>query len=328
MTTMKLLLNSTISTDNARFMCTDIKDFYLNTEMERYEYMWVPTNMLDKTVLDKYKLQDLIVHGRVLVEIRKGMYGLPQAGLLANKLLTERLALTGYKPTKHTPGLWKHTTRPILFSLVVDDFGIKYVGKHNIDHLLNALQEKYVITNDWKGKLYCEITLKWDYEQGTVDLSMPGYIERALHKFQHPKPARPEHSPHAWTAPVYGAKTQFAAPPDDSPPLDKAGTHRIQQAVGTALYYSRAVDPTALVAIGTISAEQSMATEATQDQVARLLDYFATHPDATIRYHRSGMVLYLHTDASYLSEKKARSRMGGHFYLSSMPADPARRPIR
>jgi hypothetical protein len=61
--------------------------------------------------------------------------------------------------------------------------------------------------------------------------------------------------------------------------------------------------------------------------VTRLLDYFATHPNATIRYHRSGTVLYFHTDASYLSERKARSRLGELFFLSSMPADHQRQPL-
>jgi hypothetical protein len=176
--------------------------------------------------------------------------------------------------------------RPVTFCLVVDDFAIKYVGKEHVDHLLEALQQEYTITSDWKGELYCGISLKWDYQNGTVDLSMPGYIERALHKFQHPKPYRPEHAPYSWNAPVYGKKTQLAAPEDDSPQLDKEGKLRIQGVIGTTLYYARAIDMTALAAIGSISAEQSETTEITKQKVARLLDYFATHPNATIRYHR------------------------------------------
>jgi hypothetical protein len=83
LTTVKLHLNSVISTANARMMCTDVKDFYLNTEMERYEYMWIPITLLDQEIIDAYDLKALIVNGRVLVEIQKGMYGLPQAGRLA-----------------------------------------------------------------------------------------------------------------------------------------------------------------------------------------------------------------------------------------------------
>ena len=81
----------------------------------------------------------LVHNGWVYIEIRKGMYGSPQAGILANKLLTTRLHEYGYEPSRDTPGFWKHRWRPISFSLVVDDFGVKYVGRHNIDHLLGAL---------------------------------------------------------------------------------------------------------------------------------------------------------------------------------------------
>jgi hypothetical protein len=68
------------------------------------------------------------------------VYGLPQAGILAHKLLVKRLAPHGYAPTNHTPGLWTHKTRPILLSLVVDDFGVKYVGKEHADNLIATLK--------------------------------------------------------------------------------------------------------------------------------------------------------------------------------------------
>jgi hypothetical protein len=48
-----------------------------------------------------------------------------------------------------------------------------------------------------------------------------------------------------------------------------------------------------------------------------MMDYFATHPDATIRYHASDMILHIHSDASYLSISNARSRLGGLFFLGN-----------
>ena len=56
--------------------------------------------------------------------------------------------------------------------------------------------------------------------------------------------------------------------------------------------------------------------------VQQVLDYAAAHPHAIITYHASNMVLAGHSDASYLSETKARSRAGGHFFMSSDTADP------
>jgi hypothetical protein len=86
-------------------------------------------------IVNKYNLDALAVDGWVYIEIRKGMYGLKQAGLLANQLLQTRLAPFGYYPVHHTPGLWLHKTRPISFSLVVDNFAVKYVVKQHTYHL-------------------------------------------------------------------------------------------------------------------------------------------------------------------------------------------------
>ncbi len=83
-----------------------------------------------------------------------------------------------------------------------------------------------------------------------------------------------------------------------------------------------------LVALNAISASQSKATENTAAAIVHLLDYAATHPDAILRYQRSDMVLHIHSDASYLSAPEARSRAGGHHFLSSRPADPTKAPSR
>jgi hypothetical protein len=99
-------------------------------------------------IIQKYSLNDLAVDGWVYIEIRKGMYGLKQAGLLANQLLQTRLAPFGYYPARHTPGLWLHRNRPISFTLV-DDFAVKSIGNHHAEHLRNALLRTYELTIDW-----------------------------------------------------------------------------------------------------------------------------------------------------------------------------------
>jgi hypothetical protein len=202
MTTAKILFNSVISIPDARFMCTDVEDFYLNTPMARYEYMRLPIRILPQEIIEQYQLLPLVHDGWVYVEIRKGMYGLPQAGIIANQRLEKHLAKYGYKPTYLTPGLWRHESRPITFSLVVDDFGVKCVGDQHARHLIKALEDLYTVSSDWTGSLYCGLTLNWDYTNRTVDLSMPNYVAMALHKFQHPPPSRRQHAPHQWTRPV------------------------------------------------------------------------------------------------------------------------------
>jgi hypothetical protein len=89
LTTAKLLFNSTISTPQARVMCLDVKNFYLNTPMQRYEYMRLPLIIIPDEIIEAYNLKAIARDGWVHIEIRKGMYGLPQAGILANKLLQE-----------------------------------------------------------------------------------------------------------------------------------------------------------------------------------------------------------------------------------------------
>jgi hypothetical protein len=100
-------------------------------------------------------------------------------------------------------------TRPISLLLVVDDFGVKYVGREHAEHLMTCIKNNYNISSDWNGTAYFSLPLDWDYKNHTFSLSMPGYIKSVIHKYQHPAPARPEHVPHTWNPPMYGANMQF-----------------------------------------------------------------------------------------------------------------------
>ena len=108
----------------------------------------MPVDLIPPEFMDLYELHDKVKNGYVYMEIQRGMYGLPQSGILANKLLKERLAKDGYYEVKHTPDLFRHETRPIWFTLVVNDFGVKYVGKENANHLMNVLRKYYEAAED------------------------------------------------------------------------------------------------------------------------------------------------------------------------------------
>jgi hypothetical protein len=245
------------------------------------------------------------------------MYGLKQAGLLANQLLQTHLAPFGYYPARHTPGLWLHRTQPISFTLVVDDFAVKYVGKHHAEHLRNALLRSYELTMDWTETVYSGMTLKWDYKSRTCNISMPGYVSNMLSKFQHYDPKHPQHTPSRYVTPVYGAKTQYATK-DETPPLTAQQCLTIQKVTGSVLYYARAVDPTVLMPLNNIAMEQTKDTEKTQVTTMQLLDYLVTHLDDTIRYHASDMILHIHSDASYLSVSNALSQIKCLFFLGNI----------
>jgi hypothetical protein len=79
------------------------------------------------------------------------MYGLPQAGIIAQELLKEQLKKAGYTQSKFTLGYWKHEWRPISFTLIVDNFGVKYIGKEHVMHLIRVLKEHYEVEEDWEG---------------------------------------------------------------------------------------------------------------------------------------------------------------------------------
>jgi hypothetical protein len=187
--------------------CVEIsKIFNLGTHpIECYEYMRLPIALIPTEIIEAYNLLPLVHNGHIYVEIRRGMYGLPQAGILANQLLTERLEPHRYYQCCHTPGLWRHKWRPIMFSLVVDDSEVKYEDKEHADRLIASVEKHYMFYKDWDGQLYCGIQIKWDYLNRTIDLSMPGYIVAMLHKYQHPANSWPQHAPYKWNEPIYGA---------------------------------------------------------------------------------------------------------------------------
>jgi hypothetical protein len=81
-----------------------------------------------------------------------------------------------------------------------------------------------------------------------------------------------------------------------------------------------------LVALGSLASAQTKGTEATAQAVTQLLNYCATHPDAVLQYRKSDMHLWTHSDASYLSESEARSRVASFFYLSDKPDDVTAAP--
>ena len=106
-------------------------------------------------------------------------------------------------------------------------------------------------------------------------------------------------------------------------PLTAAQKLEVQQFVGVFRHYASAIDTTMLAAISSIATNMSTATaKDLHFRMKQFLDYAATHPNAKIRYTASAMKLWIHSDASYLSEPKARSRAGGFYYLSDAPKCP------
>jgi hypothetical protein len=194
-------------------------------------------------------------------------------------------------------------------------FGINYHTIDDANHLLDCLRSQYVITTDWKGSKYIGITINHDSSKKTIELSMPGYVEKALERFQVPIPHHAVRAPTLYIPPSYGSKKTQATYVDTSPAISIAEKKRLQEIIGVLLYYARAVDPTILYPVNKLSSLQSKPTQDVATAADRLLQYLHTYPSALIVYHPSDMTLHIHSDASYLSESESRSRGAACYFL-------------
>ena len=160
---VKLLFNIIMSTKGANIMTADIKNFYLMTPLKRWEYVKLNLSDIPAEVIKEYNLTEKATKdGSIYVEVRSGMYGLPQVGLFAQEQLGESLEEHGHYQSKMVSGLWHHSTRPVTFTLIVDDFGVKCTNEEDAQHLMSVLKQHYDITEDLKGERYIGMHLRWD----------------------------------------------------------------------------------------------------------------------------------------------------------------------
>ena len=101
----------------------------------------MPISIFPQHIIEEYNLPEKVYKGCVWIKIRRSIYGLTQSGKLANEYLRRKIAPHGYYEVKHTPGLRKNISRPIKFTLVVDDFGVKYTRRKDAEHLLGLLEK-------------------------------------------------------------------------------------------------------------------------------------------------------------------------------------------
>jgi hypothetical protein len=146
---------------------------------------------------------------------------------------------------------------------------------------------------------------------------MPGYVDKALRQFNHERPSKRQDAPYPHTPPKYGAKKQYASEGDKSPLLDADGAKFIQRVIGKFLYLGRAVDTTLPMPLSALGTQQAKPREGTMAHTRQFLDYVGSQEEAILTYSASDMILAAHSDASYLSEPEARSRAGGHIFLSN-----------
>ena len=209
---VKCLINRTISTPGAKAACIDMKDFYLNNPLPSPEYVRFSVDTIPPETWEQDNLEAFMEDRWVYAQVDKRLHGLPQAGRVASDHLIPHLTAARYKEAGRTPGLFCHTTNGTILVLVIDGFLVHYTSDTALQHLTSILKDHYTITIDAQATKFCVMTLEWNYGEGHVTLSMPGYVEKALQRFTHPTPTKPQHAPHPWTPPDYGARVQYAEP--------------------------------------------------------------------------------------------------------------------
>ena len=241
---------------------------------------------------------------------------MPQAGKLAQDRLCAHLATFDYVQDANVPCLFLHRSNGVSFTLVVDDFGVKYYTRDAAEHLIACLEVLYKLKVDWTGRTYLGMTIVFDDSDNSVALSMPGYINKLLQRFPRRGTQLQAKSPavyvpwHPRTGPQY-------VEPDVSPPLTAAEITEVQEIVGCFLWYSRVIDSTFLPAVNAINSEMVSPTQHLLRACERLLAYAASYPDNALVYRASDMILEVQSDASYLSRSRSRSVAGGLAYLGS-----------
>ena len=318
MSEVKTMLNAVVS-EGEQWMTLDIKDFYLGTPMERPEYMRIAVKMIPTETMEKYGLDKFVHDGMVLFQIDKGMYGLPQAGLLAQQRLVTHLGEHGYAQAPHNPCTFRHQERQTAFTLVVDDFGVKYRSKEDADHLIETLEKLYKVKVNLAGSKYLGYHIQFTDDRRQVSLSMPDYLPKVHQRFQARLAAldhRGAASPAVYSPPVYGSHSQMTEV-DDSSPASEEQTKELQEIVGCFMYYARAVDGTMLPAVNHIASEMKAPTQRVLAMADRMLAYSLEYPNNELVFTASDMILYVQTDASYLSRSEARSVVGVVEYLGN-----------
>jgi hypothetical protein len=133
--------------------------------------MQLKLSNMPEYIIAHYHLLDIATpNGYVYCKICQGMYRLPKVGNIAQELLAIRLKEHSYNQSKTMPGLWTHEWRPITFSLVVNNFGVKYIWEEHAQHPIQTVQKYYMCSFKKEGERYCGLTIKWDYAGKKVHL--------------------------------------------------------------------------------------------------------------------------------------------------------------
>ena len=306
---------------DTRYATLDLSDFYLGSSLDSPCWVDIPTEDIPMAILLQYNLLQYISKGKIRCRVDGTMYGHPVAGRIAHLDLVAHLATHGYIQDPNIPCLFSHTTSPISFTLVVDDFGVKYCNRDDFDELVRVLELRYKLKTDLSGAKYIGVRLEWDYKENALWHDMPTTCDAAISRFCPNGPPPPQKSPGKYLPPKYGAP-DLSATVDDTPLVSEEQKSFIMAVVGVFLFYARMVDHTMLPAITFISKKQSAPTEMTLAATHHFLGYVSVHRHHRVKFTACDMVLKVISDGSHLSQEKAGSIAGGYHFCGNRNDPP------
>ncbi len=255
--------------------------------------------------------------GYIYCKIQKGMYGLPQAGIIAQELLKEHLSKHGYLQSKIRHGLWKHKTRSTCFTLVVDDFAVKYIkNDQDAEHLISTLKQDCNITIDQEATKYICLTIELDFDNNQVDMHMLGYFGQSPHLFQTKGTQGETKLTTSTRSPKLRSQRTIHQSGKRLPPLPQPirceihpSSHR-----NTALIRLSSRQHNLTSTQHNCKTKQAKPTAKTMATEKQLLDYCALQEEAIMTFKASDMVLQVHSNAGYANKKKIMQPGMGAFF--------------
>lgn len=302
---------------NTRYITADASDFYLGSKLKRPEWMWIPISHMSEQTIEKHDLRQYVHNKKILFQVNGTIYGHPASGHIAQNDLIEHLKKYDYTSTREVPCLFTHPTSGISFTLVVDDFGIKYTNDDNLKQFLSILQQpisKWKIKVDRTGGKYNGIRLNWNYNENTLIQDIPNYVTDNIARLN--LQIKNRRTPAKYIPPQYG-KVEMA-PEETETPCTPEESKLIERVHGIFLYYSRKVDPIIKRALLDISLDLKSPTKTTLQAAYHLLGYMQRYPHAQTKYTACDMILRAQSDASHHGLPGSRSVAAGVHYLGEI----------
>ena len=226
---------------------------------------YIPIKDVPEETIEREGLRRFINGDFILFQVDGSMYGHPVSGRIANRDLVAHLKEHSYNQDPNVPCLFEHATNKTVFTLIVDDFGVKYTGIENFNELVRILNMRWPVKTDITGKKFLGMRIDWHYDAVLPHfyLDMPTTIPDALARFYPNGTCKGASTPSTYVPPFKRGPPDLGATVDNSKPVSLEVKKFIQQVVGVFLFYARMIDITMLPATRAISEHQSSPTEKT-----------------------------------------------------------------